>query len=183
MDGLSPRVRGNQRHGWLPALALRSIPAGAGEPRVICWLVCSRAVYPRGCGGTRRWGEHRRHPGGLSPRVRGNQQLRDDLNGGQRSIPAGAGEPSSAWIPFPLARVYPRGCGGISILTEERMKLRGLSPRARGNHGHDRRGRPTSRSIPAGAGESHYQEAGLTTTWVYPRGCGGIFLLRLQWVR
>ena len=72
VEGLSPRVRGNQLRHRQPRLRGGSIPACAGEP---CWGAATPPacrVYPRVCGGTAaaqtqwRWSE------GLSPRVRGN---------------------------------------------------------------------------------------------------------------
>ena len=52
VQGLSPRVRGNPDDHNLDRLAVRSIPACAGEPlvRYSPWTSCS--VYPRVCGGT-----------------------------------------------------------------------------------------------------------------------------------
>ena len=115
--GLSPRVRGNHY-----GIQLRSIPAGAGEIRLVT------RVYPRGCGGTAFQGVKLV---GLSPRVRGNlkdspvyprgcggtRSLADPRNlRRNRSIPAGAGEPDS-----PLPRNH--------------TSSQGLSPRVRGNRG------------------------------------------------
>ena len=51
-DGLSPRVRGNQQRGLMPATIRRSIPACAGEPTPCCSQPLARPVYPRVCGGT-----------------------------------------------------------------------------------------------------------------------------------
>ena len=70
---------------------------------------------------------------GLSPRVRGNRVNALAKKTHQRSIPAGAGEPT---------------------LTRAMVELiRGLSPRVRGNRRQDRPQRSRSGSIPAGAGE------------------------------
>ena len=51
-SGLSPRVRGNPCESclwWIPA---RSIPACAGEPRLVSNIAAQAWVYPRVCGGT-----------------------------------------------------------------------------------------------------------------------------------
>ena len=93
--GLSPRVRGNPCGCWRTASSRRSIPAGAGEPDSrFCQPAC-HAVYPRGCGGTRPLSVQIGPALGLSPRVRGNLHHGRAQGGQPRSIPAGAGEPSS----------------------------------------------------------------------------------------
>ena len=74
-------------------------------------------------------------PAGLSPRVRGNRQLRSAAPTRRRSIPACAGEPRNhrsllrVWLVYPRVcggtnhcgaaptrRVYPRVCGGTSVI-------------------------------------------------------------------
>ena len=50
--GLSPRVRGNRDLAVLRGDLAGSIPAGAGEPRVMHRPDEPARVYPRGCGGT-----------------------------------------------------------------------------------------------------------------------------------
>ena len=110
--GLSPRGRGNpviRSRGWLRD---RSIPAGAGEPPLAVVYDEHHAVYPRGGGGTLIKDWERLEKDGLSPRGRGNRdQAYPDLVG-DRSIPAGAGEPLARRPLAALAAVYPRGGGG-----------------------------------------------------------------------
>ena len=185
--GLSPRVRGN------PARPCRSTLGRAWVyPRVCGGTARSVAtrrkaelqVYPRVCGGTHVLvlGNLFIEPSGLSPRVRGNlHTTRHPTVFVDGSIPACAGEPGSA--PGSLLdahlRVYPRVCGGTSSLLCEvrRRKVRGLSPRVRGN--------PVSpipsssskiiRSIPACAGEpgGHDGRRGNLADGSIPRVCGG----------
>ena len=112
--GLSPRMRGNrplQRHD-LPRPG--SIPAYAGEPSSYQWMPPARMVYPRVCGGTGLDAYGFAHPGGLSPRMRGNRTRCLRLRASGRSIPAYAGEPTAGPIRRPSTRVYPRVCGGTS---------------------------------------------------------------------
>ena len=72
-DGLSPRVRGNQRRPRPGLHMLGSIPACAGEPtRGRAYRHCT-GVYPRVCGGTAAFCNHSPAESGLSPRVRGNR--------------------------------------------------------------------------------------------------------------
>ena len=90
-----------------------------------------------------------------------------------RSIPACAGEPTTADAnPAPLA-VYPRVCGGTRMLLADADIMRGLSPRVRGNPGRVRAGLPCARSIPACAGEPGLRCCPLRGATVYPRVCGG----------
>ena len=60
LTGLSPRVRGNRRFKLAGSLAIRSIPARAGEPAGGRRATAGSGVYPRACGGTisaMRWGK------------------------------------------------------------------------------------------------------------------------------
>ena len=94
--GLSPRVRGNLGPQIRPSVALRSIPACAGEPTGPLGRRLRATVYPRVCGGTQvaQGAVHNRL--GLSPRVRGNQRATGPECRAVRSIPACAGEPGGA---------------------------------------------------------------------------------------
>ena len=154
--GLSPRVRGNLHFPRKISVPPGSIPACAGEPGYCVLEGNCRKVYPRVCGGT--WG--RSHSGsgrrGLSPRVRGNPPVSATPCLAAGSIPACAGEPSSAGVGWRRCR-----------------RLAGLSPRVRGNRG--RSIRPSTRkwSIPACAGEPSIRTSDLLERLVYPRVCGG----------
>ena len=90
---------------------------------------------------------------GLSPRVRGNQDLDELAASRAGSIPAGAGEPLARTTSPGRERVYPRGCGG----TVECVVWASA---------------PTW-SIPAGAGEPELLASRDAVQGVYPRGCGG----------
>ena len=113
-EGLSPRVRGNLVRFPCEPVSHRSIPACAGEPSPTTSMTAVKTVYPRVCGGTpiRLPGEPRRE--GLSPRVRGNRQLKLNIHSTPRSIPACAGEPQAAFCAEYLIEVYPRVCGGTT---------------------------------------------------------------------
>ena len=85
------------------------------------------------CGGTTLYNDKLIYQQGLSPRVRGNLPNRFLPLNRSRSIPACAGEPHDApSLCLPLG-VYPRVCGGTYRLSRYAAKLRGLSPRVRGN--------------------------------------------------
>ena len=172
-QGLSPRVRGNPAPTaacWLP---YRSIPACAGEPRNAESSLLNERVYPRVCGGTRRIVHSRQLKEGLSPRVRGNRAYIAATAIAERSIPACAGEPPPTCETPRSPEVYPRVCGGTSMMTEISRCERGLSPRVRGNHGNHTCPSGASGSIPACAGEPRLGGRGAAGRRVYPRVCGG----------
>ena len=171
--GLSPRVRGNRRGGRAWRDLARSIPAGAGEPRFCRDSRHSTRVYPRGCGGTSKSNGSPAKCAGLSPRVRGNQFRHDWCPEHRRSIPAGAGEPSTPHQSPLSAAVYPRGCGGTDHTKDLARAVRGLSPRVRGNPVERVTESTETRSIPAGAGEPRPARPRRPAGGVYPRGCGG----------
>ena len=130
-------------------------------------------VYPRACGGTVGKGSGLDVAKGLSPRLRGNLLPRSSGLVVLRSIPALAGEPRCASSAFSLCRVYPRACGGTYLRELVRSRLRGLSPRLRGNHYVASPEKRFFRSIPALAGEPFCSRGSIAGLMVYPRACGG----------
>ena len=171
--GLSPRVRGNPPEPLAMILLLRSIPARAGEPAKRSASRRPSWVYPRACGGTRVSTVTSLSPYGLSPRVRGNQELLAQGSGSHGSIPARAGEPSSTLYHFQVDSVYPRACGGTPCPCGTGWPQRGLSPRVRGNRDDGDNLATLTRSIPARAGEPPWPVPTWCCIWVYPRACGG----------
>ena len=146
-------MRGNQPAIWKAIKTARSIPACAGEPCGLNRRSRSASVYPRVCGGTSALICHTSQSEGLSPRVRGNRTAGAADADGRGSIPACAGEPHPGGdFEFP-GGVYPRVCGGTSIVPLPARSIAGLSPRVRGNHRRITRPR--------------------TNVGVYPRVCGG----------
>ena len=69
--------------------------------------------------------------------------------------------------------VYPRACGGTPVNLANGTSYVGLSPRLRGNRGHVALLPLSGRSIPAPAGEPKCSSSCWSTSWVYPRACGG----------
>ena len=132
---------------------LGSIPAPAGEPRNSAYSRTAWSVYPRACGGTAIRPGRSSSPGGLSPRLRGNQLPGRPEMQAQRSIPAPAGEPSHPTKSSGNGRVYPRACGGTINRDPANTTNIGLSPRLRGNPRERGPFAGTHRSIPAPAGE------------------------------
>ena len=173
MSGLSPRVRGNLAGRVRSAMAARSIPACAGEPRMQFRRNRTVKVYPRVCGGTQAKMLRQPVAVGLSPRVRGNQITTPPPKGNGGSIPACAGEPTSASPVAHATRVYPRVCGGTELGQGKHRHVQGLSPRVRGNPMRWLRRIATWRSIPACAGEPSGASSLRCRSPVYPRVCGG----------
>ena len=173
MTGLSPRVRGNRPNVCLPLEKLGSIPACAGEPRTPAIEARHTRVYPRVCGGTAQMMLKIQEKGGLSPRVRGNLDGLDLVGVDSGSIPACAGEPHNVSALWSARWVYPRVCGGTSRQSCVSTPSAGLSPRVRGNPRRIKPSSPSTRSIPACAGEPDGRRGGGPRRRVYPRVCGG----------
>ena len=152
-SGLSPRVRGNLAATVACTLAMRSIPASAGEPSLGGLGHQTVPVYPRECGGTRWLLPVLPSRPGLSPRVRGEPKIGECL-------------------PCRIT-VYPRECGGTGLSWAAQSTSSGLSPRVRGNRGQHRRVGERTRSIPASAGEPKEEICEGLVMKVYPRECGG----------
>ena len=152
-DGLSPRVRGNQRPAYQRLRNGGSIPARAGEPRRRGLSTGVVPVYPRACGGTIAFDPDTRVLTGL--------------------FPARAGEPQGQVESLPVAGVYPRACGGTGVPVLQSNTAMGLSPRVRGNLADPAVAMRTIRSIPARAGEPRPPTRRCLYATVYPRACGG----------
>ena len=171
--GLSPRLRGNLVSSASMVLPSGSIPAPAGEPKVGFGFREGDEVYPRACGGTSASVAVTGAPTGLSPRLRGNHEVRLDRRGKCGSIPAPAGEPYRYLFALMYLQVYPRACGGTAWAKEHIGPGNGLSPRLRGNRRGDRPKVNPNRSIPAPAGEPSCATPVSAAAGVYPRACGG----------
>ena len=171
--GLSPRVRGNLLRRARHRRAVGSIPACAGEPGPGGGPPRRCRVYPRVCGGTSSSTDSRGKNSGLSPRVRGNPAAPAALASAWGSIPACAGEPVPHLRRPPLARVYPRVCGGTAHGGGAFASPTGLSPRVRGNLLLAALAFGAPGSIPACAGEPIGRRLFRGKHRVYPRVCGG----------
>ena len=130
-------------------------------------------VYPRVCGGTMPTPVPTAYCWGLSPRVRGNLNLRVTRGLRAGSIPACAGEPVLSAASTKNGRVYPRVCGGTANTLGAPVGGPGLSPRVRGNRGGVAGMHLYNRSIPACAGEPSMGAIWVGGEPVYPRVCGG----------
>ena len=177
LKGLSPRGRGNLLVVDVPGLVVRSIPAWAGQPRVVEYQEKVYTVYPRVGGATARSAPSGSSSNGLSPRGRGNQG-----NGGpnyvlKRSIPAWAGQPPlNSWAST-SAWVYPRVGGATEDCGMGKTIQEGLSPRGRGNLVQSGRVGVFAGSIPAWAGQPRIPFRRPRPKRVYPRVGGATYTL------
>ena len=173
--GLSPPVRGSPGDDGPVAVRSRSIPARAGEPGPSPRLTPLSRVYPRPCGGAPIRRDRQLRIRGLSPPVRGSPAKARTASSARGSIPARAGEPTSAssrWVP---TTVYPRPCGGARTGRCPVCDESGLSPPVRGSQADHVRPLDIGGSIPARAGEPRIRWLNLLDWRVYPRPCGGAF--------
>ena len=171
--GLSPRGRGNHHHQVAALADSRSIPAWAGEPSSRPILPNVGKVYPRVGGGTFTMNAGAQARMGLSPRGRGNHSRCYPNRWLRGSIPAWAGEPRPGPAFDDRDRVYPRVGGGTLPSCSHAHPRMGLSPRGRGNHGHETHPIASMRSIPAWAGEPSSWRLLKASQRVYPRVGGG----------
>ena len=157
----------------LAKIAVRSIPACAGETYEEVVVEPVAAVYPRVCGGNlmKQYGDIT--TAGLSPRVRGKRPDPPAASSTRGSIPACAGETTASTFLSSSSTVYPRVCGGNGRLSSIRRRRIGLSPRVRGKRHLMVVAIKGDRSIPACAGETRRQPCPPARQTVYPRVCGG----------
>ena len=168
-EGLSPRGRGNLPSPPARPDQPRSIPAWAGKPRDRDRGWERLEVYPRVGGET---GRRRRAGGpekGLSPRGRGNRDLRLAELRSEGSIPAWAGKPGSGSGSGSGSGVYPRVGGETLRSATDRLRRQGLSPRGRGNPLLLSALGGVRRSIPAWAGKPRPPLRDGLRHRVYPR--------------
>ncbi len=110
-SGLSPLARGTPVFANLWTIAIRFIPAGAGNTGVRNTKPCICSVYPRWRGEHWLCNSSTHDHVGLSPLARGTHYAFLRLPGFCRFIPAGAGN-TLMWIILILwAAVYPRWRG------------------------------------------------------------------------
>ncbi len=153
-SGLSPLARGTPVFANLWTIAIRFIPAGAGNTCKYYLVPIIGTVYPR-------WrGEHviRRAAAhvdlGLSPLARGTLLCRFHITGLPRFIPAGAGNTTVQTAGYYFFAVYPRWRGEHLLLELVECCYSGLSPLARGTQRQVVAALRGRRFIPAGAGNT-----------------------------
>ena len=172
--GLSPLARGTPFPPALPGLAVRFIPAGAGNTfNILTWSPLS-SVYPRWRGEHHLKSTHKTYEYGLSPLARGTPPACQSPPPAPRLSPLARGTPANKWFhqtitPFIpagagntwltrsknyFAAVYPRWRGEHSYGDARSLAVNRLSPLARGTHFAGFNRDSQSPFIPAGAGNT-----------------------------
>ncbi len=137
-------------------------------------------AYPRERGGTILCLGRLHFVEGLSPRARGNPSMAHAGSASARPIPASAGEPPERGGIVHCREAYPRERGGTFRPVNQHAWWRGLSPRARGNHGQDILHALADGPIPASAGEPPRGAILTKIAGAYPRERGGTPMSRVD---
>ncbi len=170
--GLSPLARGNPARRWPRHECARPIPARAGQPERTSGRRSQQRAYPRSRGATTRLGFLGPWLMGLSPLARGNHLLQELAKDRPGPIPARAGQPHGPMMRSRPHGAYPRSRGATFRCQLSRLKIKGLSPLARGNLTGEIGGNVASGPIPARAGQPWAPMGACTRWWAYPRSRG-----------
>ena len=170
--GSSPRMRGKQRPVAPKRVAVRIIPAHAGQTsRSVACLHCG-TDHPRACGANSCDAASGRIVTGSSPRMRGKPAAQFDLQGVARIIPAHAGQTPRCRSSYARLPDHPRACGANHQQPRHGERSHGSSPRMRGKP----RGYPclfsVTRIIPAHAGQTWRTLLAICSPSDHPRACG-----------
>ena len=180
VGGSSPRVRGTASVTNYGLVAVRFIPACAGNRYLPVQWLFTVAVHPRVCGEQIFDRKTFSYISGSSPRVRGTAGSSSVAGSFTRFIPACAGNRPLPANPGSPASVHPRVCGEQDRSVFLGVLERGSSPRVRGTDGPAAdRGRAW-RFIPACAGNSIRPGLSVLSVSVHPRMCGEQELTRLS---
>ena len=170
--GSSPLARGTRRGDDHLARGVRFIPARAGNTSRSGSMPTATPVHPRSRGEHARAGPGSRRSSGSSPLARGTQAGGGWRMGGNRFIPARAGNTPSRDRAPPSRSVHPRSRGEHTRAGTPMPVYYGSSPLARGTPGAGQRGPPYLRFIPARAGNTHEDGIIAKAQAVHPRSRG-----------
>ena len=153
-QGPSPLARGKPGDSLERGRAQGTIPARAGETVFYCLSEHLHWDHPRSRGGNLMPGDGDRVFAGPSPLARGKPKLGTKFTRKDGTIPARAGETSTAPRANHCAGDHPRSRGGNGISPRCATPSTGPSPLARGKRWLMRLAWMTSGTIPARAGET-----------------------------
>ena len=170
--GSSPRTRGTVRHAEPSVVAVRFIPAHAGNSQVGREGVEHDAVHPRARGEQLHGREIEAIDTGSSPRTRGT--VREPTAGWRRGrfIPAHAGNRLPPARHSLTPTVHPRARGEQRWRGVRWRSSRGSSPRTRGTDLRSRHRSCPARFIPAHAGNREPVLVATRRPAVHPRARG-----------
>ena len=172
LAGSSPRVRGKLTLSLQAKHNTGLIPACAGKTLSPApWLASPRA-HPRVCGENVGLKPRRVALGGSSPRVRGKQMFKPEVDRRARLIPACAGKTRTPHGIVAEYRAHPRVCGENSRDPSGSCRGVGSSPRVRGKPRCSRVNTVNTGLIPACAGKTTALQMRFLVLWAHPRVCG-----------
>ena len=152
--GSSPLARGTRHYRRSSIYGSRFIPAGAGNTTYPARAVPRPPVHPRWRGEHIQWPASNAPPVGSSPLARGTLGRALQVARGDRFIPAGAGNTSTARTTRGTRTVHPRWRGEHRANGLYKLLRGGSSPLARGTHNAVGVDEVMQRFIPAGAGNT-----------------------------
>ena len=165
-------MRGTADKVHKPVVAVRFIPACAGNRERAEYRTITKTVHPRVCGEQSARPEWRRRVRGSSPRVRGTVRAWRPYPKACRFIPACAGNRLIRRLDFSTPTVHPRVCGEQLVLFRRLCRCYGSSPRVRGTAIRTSLLLVAVRFIPACAGNRGPITKHSSCRSVHPRVCG-----------
>ena len=171
-NGSSPQARGTHDWRFWARPNQRLIPAGAGNTCPPSCAARSRAAHPR------RRGEHSsdiqegHEDLGSSPQARGTRVHVRRRHGGDRLIPAGAGNTTAPRMWTRQQTAHPRRRGEHPSNSSQDRPSNGSSPQARGTREARGVSHAPHRLIPAGAGNTHPSAPSQRRRSAHPRRRG-----------
>ncbi len=183
--GSSPRTRGTHGAGKGEGIAIRFIPAYAGNTLRADRPAIDTSVHPRVRGEHVPVSAQATHLDGSSPRTRGTHAGCACFPALERFIPAYAGNTGRHPARNRLCSVHPRVRGEHMSFTITSVALTGSSPRTRGTHAENSSFKAVFRFIPAYAGNTPIADIIQYRRAVHPRvrgehpppkiSCAGIY--------
>ena len=170
--GSSPRMRGKPVGEPFPCVAVRIIPAHAGQTPLRRPHWRSEPDHPRACGANSRWSIPAPATNGSSPRMRGKPRRDRQQDAILRIIPAHAGQTRTAGAGRCGHADHPRACGANPSSLAICVVSNGSSPRMRGKPQRGRRRQRRDRIIPAHAGQTTPARPLGAPPSDHPRACG-----------
>ena len=170
--GSSPRMRGKPAACGRGPLAVRIIPAHAGQTIALRYPQTTCPDHPRACGANYDLQADPKGNAGSSPRMRGKRGRERHGRWCHRIIPAHAGQTRHHQTCRRPRPDHPRACGANKRSVDLQGSGVGSSPRMRGKHDVSKGARQRRRIIPAHAGQTHRMQRGFMAGPDHPRACG-----------
>ena len=170
--GSSPRMRGKPAACGRGPLAVRIIPAHAGQTIALRYPQTTCPDHPRACGANYDAQADPKGNAGSSPRMRGKRGRERHGRWCHRIIPAHAGQTRHHQTCRRPRPDHPRACGANKRSVDLQGSGVGSSPRMRGKHDVSKGARQRRRIIPAHAGQTPSWGCRCLPWSDHPRACG-----------